>query len=85
MLQFHHRDPHLVGLLASDNIPNNRCIYYGMISDGIHGHGAAIRIAYRTHPKGIKLEVPMGADNSNKIEIIIKSVAKTDFFARSNS
>ena len=52
VFQFHHRDPHLVGLLASDKIPQDRIIYYGMISDGIHGHGAAIRIAYRTHPKG---------------------------------
>ena len=50
--QFHHRDPHLVGLLASDNIPKDRTVYYGMISDGIHTHPAALRIAHRTHPKG---------------------------------
>ena len=51
--QFHHRDPHLVGLLASDAIPPGRTVYYGMIADGIHTHPAALRIAHRTHPKGI--------------------------------
>ena len=52
LLQFHHRDPHLVGLLASDQIPEGKTMYYGMIADGIHTHAAALRIAYRTHPKG---------------------------------
>ncbi|CAI9734755.1 N-acetylglucosamine-6-phosphate deacetylase [Octopus vulgaris] len=53
MLPFHHRDPHLVGLLTSEKIPDNRTIYYGLISDGIHTHPAALRIAYRVHPKGL--------------------------------
>ena len=51
-LQFHHRDPHLVGLLSSDNIPAGTTVYYGMITDGIHTDPAAIRIAHRTHPEG---------------------------------
>lgn len=41
-----------MGLLASDNIPTNRTVYFGIIADGIHTHPAALRIAYRAHPKG---------------------------------
>lgn len=50
---FHHRDPHLVGLIASDNIPKGRQIFYGLIADGIHTHPAALRIANLVHPKGL--------------------------------
>ena len=53
--QFHHREPGLVGLLGSGNIPTGRTVYYGVIADGIHTHSAAIRIAYRAHPDGIVL------------------------------
>jgi N-acetylglucosamine-6-phosphate deacetylase len=53
--QFHHRDPGLVGLLTSNEIPDGKIVYFGFISDGIHTHGAALRIAYRTHPNGLIL------------------------------
>jgi len=42
-----------VGLLASEKVPPGRTMYYGVIADGIHTDGSALRIAYRTHPKGL--------------------------------
>ncbi|KAL7289794.1 hypothetical protein TKK_0016197 [Trichogramma kaykai] len=55
MLPFHHRDPGLVGLLASDQIPKEKSIHYGIIADGVHTHPAALRIAHRTNPEGLVL------------------------------
>uniref|UniRef100_A0A1A7YPI1 N-acetylglucosamine-6-phosphate deacetylase n=1 Tax=Iconisemion striatum TaxID=60296 RepID=A0A1A7YPI1_9TELE len=55
MLPFHHRDPGIVGLLTSDQIPAGRTVYYGMIADGIHTNPAALRIAHRAHPTGLVL------------------------------
>ncbi|XP_071976346.1 N-acetylglucosamine-6-phosphate deacetylase [Engystomops pustulosus] len=55
MLPFHHRDPGIVGLLTSDQIPAGRTVYYGMIADGIHTNPAALRIAHRAHPRGLVL------------------------------
>ncbi|XP_056263211.1 N-acetylglucosamine-6-phosphate deacetylase [Pseudoliparis swirei] len=55
MLPFHHRDPGIVGLLTSDQIPAGRTVYYGMIADGIHTNPAALRIAHRAHPGGLVL------------------------------
>ncbi|KAM9209942.1 N-acetylglucosamine-6-phosphate deacetylase isoform 3-T3 [Dugong dugon] len=54
MLPFHHRDPGIVGLLTSDQVPPGRHIFYGMIADGIHTNPAALRIAHRAHPQGTK-------------------------------
>ncbi|CAG9771367.1 unnamed protein product [Ceutorhynchus assimilis] len=55
MLPFHHRDPGLVGLLASDKMTETNSISFGIIADGIHTHPAALRIAYRIHPDGLIL------------------------------
>ncbi|XP_042900779.1 N-acetylglucosamine-6-phosphate deacetylase [Parasteatoda tepidariorum] len=55
MLPFHHRDPGLVGLLASHKILPPKKVFYGLIADGIHTHPAALRIAFRTDPKGLVL------------------------------
>ncbi|XP_060696611.1 N-acetylglucosamine-6-phosphate deacetylase [Hemiscyllium ocellatum] len=55
MLPFHHRDPGIVGLLTSNEIPVGQSIFYGMIADGIHTNPAALRIAYRAHPRGLVL------------------------------
>ncbi|XP_068605512.1 N-acetylglucosamine-6-phosphate deacetylase [Brachionichthys hirsutus] len=55
MLPFHHRDPGIVGLLTSDQIPAGRRVYYGMIADGVHTNAAALRIAHRSHPSGLVL------------------------------
>lgn len=53
MLPFHHRDPGIVGVLTSLITPKQA--FYGLISDGIHTHPTALRIAQRSHPKGIVL------------------------------
>ncbi|XP_031628897.1 N-acetylglucosamine-6-phosphate deacetylase [Contarinia nasturtii] len=55
MLPFHHRDPGLVGLLTSDQLPKSQTVYYGIIADGIHTHPAALRIAYRANRDGLIL------------------------------
>lgn len=44
-----------MGLLASDAIPDGQTVYFGIISDGVHTHPAALRIAHRTHPNGLCL------------------------------
>lgn len=54
-MQFHHRDPGLVGLLTSDALPPGCTVYFGIIADGCHTHPAALRIAYRSHPRGLCL------------------------------
>lgn len=53
MLPFHHRDPGIVGLLTSYDIP--KLMFYGLIADGIHTHPTATRIAHRSHPCGLVL------------------------------
>ena len=55
MLPFHHRDPHLIGLLSNRNFIKQEHVYYGVISDGIHTHPAALNIAYKSHPNGMVL------------------------------
>lgn len=53
MQSFHHRDPHIVGLLTSDKI--RRDVFFGIIADGIHTHPSATRIAWRVLPEGLIL------------------------------
>lgn len=55
MLPFHHRDPHLFGLLSNRNLVKQENIYYGIIADGIHTHPSALNIAYKAHPNGLAL------------------------------
>ena len=45
MKPLHHRDPGLIGLLASFESP-----YFSLIADGIHVHPAAIALGYRANP-----------------------------------
>ena len=52
MSPFHHRDPGIVGVLTSMITPKQA--FYGLISDGVHTHPTALRIAHRSHPKGPK-------------------------------
>lgn len=47
-IQFHHRDPGVVGLLGS----RNHKIHYSMIVDDVHSHYSCVTIAYDAHPKG---------------------------------
>ncbi|XP_050420351.1 N-acetylglucosamine-6-phosphate deacetylase [Adelges cooleyi] len=54
MLPFHHRDPGIVGLIASSP-SDNRQMYFGLIADGIHTHPAALKIAHKINPKGLVL------------------------------
>ena len=37
MLNFHHRDPGLVGLITTNNIPEHK-IFYGIIADGVRNY-----------------------------------------------
>ena len=42
MCSFHHRDPHLVGLLSNEDFVNEQKLYYGIISDLVHTHPSAV-------------------------------------------
>lgn len=55
MVSYHHRDPHLIGVLTSSMIDRDQTIYYGLIADGIHTHPSALRIAQRVNPNGLVL------------------------------
>ena len=55
MLPFHHRDPGIVGLLSTDQLPKDTQIFYGVIADGVHTHAAALHLAQHSNPGGIVL------------------------------
>ena len=55
MSSFHHRDPGLIGMLASGESGEQSSFWYGIIVDGIHTHPSAVKLAYNTHPKGAVL------------------------------
>ncbi|EDV25916.1 N-acetylglucosamine-6-phosphate deacetylase [Trichoplax sp. H2] len=55
MVPFHHRDPGLIGLIASNNVPAGKTIYYGVIADGVHIHECGLRVAHRINPAGTVL------------------------------
>ncbi|XP_075234932.1 N-acetylglucosamine-6-phosphate deacetylase [Lycorma delicatula] len=46
---FHHRDPGLLGLVAT---VTDKPLTFGLIPDGLHTHPASIRIAHRVKPEG---------------------------------
>lgn len=78
--EFFFCSPGLVGLLASCNIPRELCIYFGIITDGVHTHPAALRIAYRTHPKG--LVIVTDAISAMGLEEGVHHVGKLDIEVR---
>jgi N-acetylglucosamine-6-phosphate deacetylase len=53
-VQFHHRDPGIVGLLTSQAV-GDAPVYYSLIADGNHTHKTVQKIAYKAHPDGAVL------------------------------
>ncbi len=53
MTAFQHREPGVVGLLASGVRRADQPLYYGLIVDGWHTHDAALRIAFSTLSSGL--------------------------------
>lgn len=88
MAPFHHRDPHLIGLLSNRNLVKQENIYYGIISDGIHTHPSALNVAYKAHPNGLVLVTDsmsaMGLDEgivhqlgSKRVQIVKDEATRT--------
>ncbi|KAI3381269.1 hypothetical protein SNEBB_003661 [Seison nebaliae] len=87
MMPFHHRDPHLIGLLAMSvkrDEANHTPFFYGIISDGIHTHKTALNLVYRVNPDGFILitdaiaALGLGEGEHNLGEKVVKVTKKKD-------
>jgi N-acetylglucosamine-6-phosphate deacetylase len=76
MTPFHHRAPGIVGAIFADN-----SIFYSMIADGFHLHSAILKLAWKTHPKGLflvtdaieALGLPKGIYHLGKLKIEVQN------------
>lgn len=79
MPAFHHRDPGLVGVLATE-FPQRRPLYFGSAANERSVHPAALRMAYRIAPESLFLITDAAAtvEFSEKKNNVNVSVVKND-------
>ncbi|KAK9502017.1 hypothetical protein O3M35_012628 [Rhynocoris fuscipes] len=88
VVSFHHRDPGLIGLLGTKF---TNPLYFTVITDGVHIHPAALKVAYNAHPDGViiitdaisVMGLPDGIHNVGGKQIEIKG--KSAFIADTNT